>query len=246
MIDTILFDMGNTLLEFEPRPFPDLHAEALAAVAEAAHADGLIAHDRVPGFTDAFGGVWNEIARAHEPNGGQPHLGEAFAGLFERWGIAITPEQIERLEAVHYSGFRDRLERYDDVLGVLDACRARGLRLALISNTIWIGDWHREDLVAFGLDGYFDFMVFSREFGRMKPHPSIFHAAIDALDTAPERALVVGDRVSADVAGARAAGCPVLLRRHPLTYEASPRAHEPDAEIDGLSDVLPWIDARGD
>jgi putative hydrolase of the HAD superfamily len=48
--------------------------------------------------------------------------------------------------------------------------------------------------------------VFSSEIGVRKPRPEIFHAALQRLGVAAEDALFVGDRLGADVRGARAVG----------------------------------------
>src|SRR5205807_3395127 len=39
-----------------------------------------------------------------------------------------------------------------------------------------------------------------------KPAPELFHAALERAGTAPERTLVLGDRLDTDIAGAKAAG----------------------------------------
>ncbi|SEA55167.1 TIGR01459 family HAD-type hydrolase [Rubrimonas cliftonensis] len=44
-----------------------------------------------------------------------------------------------------------------------------------------------------------------------KPHPEIFAAALAALDTAPARAVMVGDSAAHDVGGAKLAGCAWVL-----------------------------------
>lgn len=53
-------------------------------------------------------------------------------------------------------------------------------------------------------------IVDSTVVGIAKPDPAIFQPALDALGTAPDRTLYVGDTVHADVRGATAAGMPVV------------------------------------
>ncbi|MGE3510036.1 MAG: HAD family hydrolase, partial [Vicinamibacterales bacterium] len=57
--------------------------------------------------------------------------------------------------------------------------------------------------------------------GLMKPHPSIFKAALDRLDATPAEAVMVGDSIAHDVEGALRTGMrAVLVHRsaepHPL------------------------------
>ena len=51
--------------------------------------------------------------------------------------------------------------------------------------------------------------LISDDFGRRKPHPAIFHAALDRLAGRADEALYVGDTAADDIAGAQAAGIDV-------------------------------------
>jgi putative hydrolase of the HAD superfamily len=100
---------------------------------------------------------------------------------------------------------------YEDAVPALEALRARGLRLAVVSN--WDSRLRRI-LEDHGLHTRFDAVVISAEVGWRKPHPAIFHRALELLGAGPGEVLHVGDSVGDDVGGARAAGIrPVLLDR---------------------------------
>jgi HAD superfamily hydrolase (TIGR01509 family) len=86
--------------------------------------------------------------------------------------------------------------------------RLAGLKLGVISNSDGRVD---QALEAAGLREYFDVVIDSALVGVEKPDPRIFHAALDALDVAPEEALYVGDLYEIDVLGARAAGIDAVL-----------------------------------
>ena len=95
---------------------------------------------------------------------------------------------------------------YDDALPALAELRTHGLRLGLISNG-------QRDLDAFAehheLD--VDVCIGSKHHGYVKPHRSIFEAALAALDVAPEDAAMVGDSTHDDIEGARALGLHAVL-----------------------------------
>jgi HAD superfamily hydrolase (TIGR01549 family) len=112
---------------------------------------------------------------------------------------------------------------YEDALPVLDDLRGRGIQIGLVTN----GARDLEEFVAHhGVR--VDAMVGSRAHGRIKPHPSIFVAALRALDVAPEDAAMVGDSYEDDIEGARALGMrAIFLDRDGL------RPDEPD-RIDTL------------
>ena len=99
---------------------------------------------------------------------------------------------------------------YDDVRPVLAALAARGLKLGIISN--W-DDRLRPLLHALKLRQYFDVIVISCEVGVAKPARAIFRRAAADLGLMPETLLHIGDSLSMDVQGARAAGLQSLLLR---------------------------------
>lgn len=94
------------------------------------------------------------------------------------------------------------------VRDALAALRARGLRLAVVSN--FDARLHAI-LAALGLDAAVDRVVASTEVGAAKPAAAIFHAACDALAADPADVLHVGDTLREDVQGARAAGLRAAL-----------------------------------
>ena len=102
---------------------------------------------------------------------------------------------------------------YDDVTPVLRSLAARGLKVGLISNS------HRS-LASFqehfALEGLIHGAISSSEHGYLKPHPSIFEAALKLLDVEAGEAVMVGDSYPHDIAGARAVGMHgVLVLRSP-------------------------------
>jgi putative hydrolase of the HAD superfamily len=92
---------------------------------------------------------------------------------------------------------------YDEVPEVLQALHASGLTIGLITNS------HRclESFQShFDLKGLFAVAVSSLEHGYMKPHPSIFEAALRSAGVGASEAVMVGDSLSHDVDGARRLG----------------------------------------
>ncbi len=99
-------------------------------------------------------------------------------------------------------------ELYDDVPGVLRTLVNAGMRIGLISNT-------QRCLTSFQahfeLQGLIAATVSSFEHGRMKPHPSIFEAALAQIGAAPHESVMVGDSLRHDVEGALRAGMRAIL-----------------------------------
>ncbi len=95
---------------------------------------------------------------------------------------------------------------YDDALPALAELRRHRLRIGLVSNG-------QRDLEEFArhhsLD--VDVCVGSLRHGRVKPHRSIFEAALTALEAEPTDAAMVGDSFADDISGARALGMRAIL-----------------------------------
>jgi putative hydrolase of the HAD superfamily len=132
---------------------------------------------------------------------------------------ACAREMYEEWAACHH------FELYEEVPEVLQQLAARGVRIGLISNS------HRclaSFQSHFELQGLISAAVSSSEHGFMKPHASIFSAALQLVDTPASEALMVGDSVRQDVEGALEAGMrAALLHRgagpHPRERELAAR-----------------------
>jgi HAD superfamily hydrolase (TIGR01509 family) len=122
--------------------------------------------------------------------------------------------------------------------------RARGLALALVSNTMRTpGVALRKVLDRYGVLEYFAHTTFSDEVGIRKPDPEIFALTLRALRVDAAAAVHVGDDPILDILGARKAG----LRAIQVTSASLKAlgAQRPDAVVASLA-TLPDAIARLD
>src|SRR3546814_328488 len=135
---------------------------------------------------------------------------------------------------------RCEVEHYEDSLDALQRLSAR-VPLAALSNG-------NADLQRIGLMHVFRFQLGAREHGAAKPHASIFHAACERLECAPDEVLHVGDDVEMDVLGAHRAGlrsCWINRVDCDGVYREWPHADiRPDLEFSSLAALADWLDAR--
>jgi HAD superfamily hydrolase (TIGR01662 family) len=97
---------------------------------------------------------------------------------------------------------------YEDVPDVLRAIHAAGVKIGLISNTQRsLESFQRH----FELEGLFSVALSSADHGYMKPHPSIFEAALTQVGAVPAQSLMVGDSLAHDIEGARQLGMRAVL-----------------------------------
>ena len=102
-------------------------------------------------------------------------------------------------------------EMYDDVAPVLTELQRRGFIVGAISNSHRSLDAFAEH---FSLRNIITVSVSGFEHGYMKPHRSIFETALDRAKVRAGDAMMVGDSLAHDIAGALNAGwSAVLLRR---------------------------------
>ena len=108
----------------------------------------------------------------------------------------------------------------------MDTLRGMGLRLGIISNII-SRSIVPHFMLEYGLAGYMDCVLTSAATGIRKPSPEIFRIAERELGLGPDALCYVGDTLSRDVMGARAAGWRMVLQIH------NPGAKHRDAGLEG-------------
>ena len=135
-----------------------------------------------------------------------------------------------------YEPFRGAAwELYPESRATLLALRDRGLTVAVVSNF----DSRLPDvLTALGIGGLIDHPIYASRHGVAKPNPRLFEIALAACGVTADHAIHVGDDLTGDVAGARAAGIqPILLSRD---HHRLPSVDL--AVIDRLDQLLPRLD----
>jgi putative hydrolase of the HAD superfamily len=231
MIDAVLFDWGDTLLYFA-------YDEALL---EAGWEAGLAAlgRDRLPGH-DAAAARFREryFPLLFQPGALEEieypaMVRECLAGL----GVEMSDEELERFLEAEHAAWEPARRLGRTTHALLDVLRERGLKTGLVSNAFDPPVLLHHDLERMGVASRLDAAVFSSEVGMRKPHPSIFEAALEALDVAPGRAVFVGDRRYDDIHGSKELGMTAVQA---LWFRADDdeRGVDPDFEAFTPMDVL--------
>jgi HAD superfamily hydrolase (TIGR01549 family) len=180
MLLAVLFDVDFTLC----RPGPELSPERYARIAarhgvdldtsqyDAAREAAVLNLKRHPELLHDES-IWHAFTEEiFVGMGGPPELASDCATEIEQgWELA------------------ENFELFEDALPVLEELRAARLKIGLVSNGI-------RDLTEFVAHHRLDVdaIVDSRSHGRVKPHPTIFQAALERLEVEPSQAIMVGDR----------------------------------------------------
>lgn len=199
MIKAIFFDVDFTLIypgpTFQGTGYRDFCAEHDVTV-DALSFDRAVAA-AASTLVDTNGGVYDPEVFVQYTMRIIEHMGGSGAGV----------EQAARRIYDEWSSCH-HFQMYEDVPDVLRTLHASGLKMGLISNT-------QRSLTAFqahfALEGMFSAAVSSYDHGYMKPHRSIFEAALRLVGVAAHEAVMVGDSVAADIAGARGMGMRAVL-----------------------------------
>jgi putative hydrolase of the HAD superfamily len=200
-LEAVLLDALGTLLELEP-PAPHLRAELAARGVAASEAEADVALRAEIAYYRAHHDEAIDAAALDE-------LRDRCTGIL----ACALPEHARDTPDLRGALLASlRFRAYPEVPAALGALRAAGLRLIVVSN--WDVSLH-EALAQTGLAPLLDGAISSAEAGVAKPAPAIFARALAlAGGIAPAAAVHIGDDLTADVAGARAAGiAPVLVVR---------------------------------
>ena len=172
-------------------------------------------------------------------NGKLGSLEETMESLAAAQGVRPTPENLRRAVEKRLEFSRMLLESSVPSLPGLDALRAAGFRLAVVSDAseetprLWANS---------ALSSRFDTAVFSFNVGVCKPDPRMYRTALERLQLPPSRCVYVGDGGSRELTGAEAVGLSAFLYRYPDDELDSAR-YDPDTSWSGtrlndLQDLL--------
>ncbi|HNR60373.1 MAG TPA: phosphoglycolate phosphatase [Thauera sp.] len=212
----VLFDLDGTLLD----TITDLADAANLTLAELGRP--LRSQDEIHSFVGK--GIPNLVRRCMT-EGTQASDAEidVAIGVFRRHYAVVN-------------GARTRI--YPGITDTLDAMRALGLKLAVVTNKAEA--FSLPLLERMGIAHHFDTVISGDTLDVKKPDPAVVRLACERLGVATADALMIGDSAN-DALAAQAAGMPVLL----VTYGYSEGVPVDTIECDGLlsiaTDALQYI-----
>jgi putative hydrolase of the HAD superfamily len=223
-LDAVIFDWGGTLTRWHDI---DFHAESLA-LAAAVTTTGHDPEASRAALHRAGDVVWGR-SRDHQQSA-------TIADLFDVAGLDHDPALL--------TAYREFWEPHTytdpDARPTFERLHAAGLRVGVLSNTIWPRAWHVEFFERDGVYDQIDGDVYTSEIPWTKPSPRAFAAAMEALGVRdPGRCVYVGDRLYDDVWGAQQAG----MRAVHIPLSTIPSAQvghtegTPDGVIHALADL---------
>ena len=226
-IEAVIFDWGGTLTRWHD---VDFHAESLAlAQAVVTSGDGEPGVDVHAGRLHRAGEVIWGRSRDHQQSG-------TVADLFTEAGLDHDTE----LLGAYYEFWEPHTFTDLEVGPLWEALRADGIKVGVLSNTIWPRAWHEGFFERDGVAHLIDGDVYTSEIPWTKPSELAFRAAMAAVGVDdPARCVYVGDRLYDDIWGAHDAGMRAIhipLSTIPLSQLGHTEG-EPDATVVRLSEI---------
>jgi putative hydrolase of the HAD superfamily len=220
-LDAVIFDWGGTLTPWHTiDPFDCwLTVAGDEEAAKALHA--------------AEDAVW--IASRDE------HRSGTLSDVLERAALTLTDEQLRT-----YYAWWDAHTYTDPVVRpTFAALRQRGLKVGILSNTLWPQAEHERIFARDSVTDLIDGAVYSSEIEWTKPDPRAFEAAMAAVGvTDAARAVFVGDRLFDDIFGAQRVGMRAVHIPHSdiPAWQQTGVEGTPDAVVHQLSELVSVVD----
>jgi len=205
-------DLGELWLAVCSRHYPAQEAAAMATAIRAAEVD-----------------LWR--------HGEQSHQSATLEHIFRRAGVAASADFL----ASYFEAWDPHTFTDPDVPPLLQELRRRGIKVGVLSNTMWPRQAHEEIFLRDEVFELIDGAVYTSEIDWVKPHPEAFRAAMKAIgESDPAACVFVGDRPYDDIHGAKSAGMRAVL----IANSAVPAyaAAEPDAVITRLAELPGHLD----
>jgi len=238
MIRAVIFDLGGTLLEYKLPGSDWTQFETVGAKAAFDYLAGqgcdMPPRDLfVPRLVQEVQSRWQQVTE----KGGNLRLADVLGDACAEHGISCASIDREAIVHSYVNPLSAQTRPLPGAKEMLQSLHAQGLKIGLISNTMWPGRYHLADLERHDLAGYFHHTLFSADAGVWKPHPDIFNRSLAALEVLPGESVFVGDFLLHDIAGAQGAGMKGI---HIATNELDTDAVLPNERINSL-DELPVI-----
>lgn len=213
-IDAVLFDLGETLLVFGRLDRKRLLDEAIRAsydyLKELNQPVSTLGRYRL---FHLWGIRWNLLKSWR--NGADFNSLELLKAYGQKRGFRLTDDQWDELNWRWYQALARQGAVKPGTADALIALGRMGLKLGLLSNTFIHKSSLERHLKQQGILDYLPVRLYSYELPLRKPSIVAFQSAAQAIGTASENIIYVGDRLDNDIIGARQAGMiPVLIRAY--------------------------------
>lgn len=238
----VLFDLGGTLLHYNApdTTWEDTEKTGARSVYRRLCDEGYTLPPEEAALNTAWDhtlAFWSQVTDHYDPK--RLKLDGLLCSIAAQWAINNLPDDlVKALTLIYIRTIQAHVYPLDGAADTLCALRDRGLRIGLISNTLWPGSAHLEDLERHGLAAHIEHKIFSADVEAWKPYPAVFQLGLETLHLQPDEAIFVGDALYHDIWGAQQAGLRGVWVEHDRTWVPDHVTVTPDATIRHLPELL--------
>lgn len=208
MIDTITFDLWNTLISNTPEDARRFKRLRTKGIIEAFLSKGIkISEEKVGKALDlCFKKCW-DLWGENIDCSSQDQI-QILTDFLPNFDENLTPDLLKRMEEAYTeSVLKSPSDLVEGSVEILKYLKNEKYKLGLICNTGRSpGKVLRKLMEHYQVLGYFDVLSFSDELRIRKPDPEIFLFTLKNLKSSPSNSIHIGDELQTDVKGAREAG----------------------------------------
>lgn len=204
-IEIVLFDMGNTLLDFHQGKSDDEKVRSgLEGLRDYINREYYYSYSTEDLYEKFQKPLENFLDNERKQKGVECNIVDYFANILNE--DFLDQQTIHNLCKIYYKDFAKYLVVNDGMEQLIKTLKEKGLCLWLVSNAFLPDTLYKEMLQDLGLFKYFDGFTFSYNHTFLKPHLSIFKAALTKAKKKADRALFIGDNYEVDIKPALALG----------------------------------------
>ncbi len=210
--DAVLFDLGGTLIIYENKhSWKEL---ALLGCRNAAPVLERLSGAKIPPerIRSRLLQALDDAIQTHSEDLAEIDFFEIISVILSDLGVEISDGLPAKFVDSYYEPTTEQITLIPGAVELLSKLKDAGLKIGLISNSIFPAIFHRDEMRRFNILRYFDFTIFSSEVMIRKPNKEIYLKALSLTKTQSERTVFVGDRLLEDVAGPQAVGMKAILK----------------------------------
>ena len=237
-IKAVLFDLGETLLDF-----------GKVNKAQVFHQGAQLTHEFLKSRGQPVGSFrcyyWRNMIALRFRHFLSNITGRDFNALVllrkvgTKKGIKLTNEQWQNLTWLWYEPLSRIAKTEPNITETLTSLKKLGLKLGIVSNTFVNAGSLDKHLRQLGLLDFFGVRLYSCDFEFRKPDTRIFKIAAERIGEIPENILFVGDHIDKDIKAAARAGMQAILKVASANTKKIPKAVR---KIERLSELPAFIE----
>lgn len=210
-IKAVLFDLGETLLDFGKINPGEIFRQGAA-----------LSYDFLKSCSQPVGNfryycMWNMAALYFRRIISSITKNDFNSLALLRWagmkkGIRLDGQQWRHFAWLWYEPLRKLATVEPDIKETLTNLKNFGLKLGIVSNTFVSADSLEKHMEQVGILDFFEPRMFSYQFDFRKPDPRIFRLAAERVGETPNNILFVGDRINMDIKPALKVGMQAVMK----------------------------------